>query len=147
MTASRWRFHPPPEGRGFSRQLGKDSGVFERGDLFDTDVPRHQFKLSTMYKLPNQWERWRVDGSLYAQSSIFNKGTTAGVGYEIEQAAYYIVDLNAGYKASEHLDLRFGLNNVFDKKYYQTISQNTSSWPTAFYGDPRNIQVTASYRF
>ncbi|WP_363321701.1 hypothetical protein [Pseudomonas sp. 21LCFQ02] len=22
MTASRWRFHPPPEGRGFSRQLG-----------------------------------------------------------------------------------------------------------------------------
>ncbi|MCO8162374.1 TonB-dependent receptor [Pseudomonas sp. 21LCFQ010] len=125
----------------------KDSGVFERGDLFDTDVPRHQFKLSTMYKLPNQWERWRVGGSLYSQSSIFNKGTTAGVGYEIEQAAYYIVDLNAGYKASEHLDLRFGLNNVFDKKYYQTISQNTSSWPTAFYGDPRNIQVTASYRF
>ncbi|BAP42407.1 TonB-dependent siderophore receptor [Pseudomonas sp. StFLB209] len=121
--------------------------MFERGDLFDTDVPRHQFKLSTMYKLPNQWERWRVDGSLYAQSSIFNKGTTAGVGYEIEQAAYYIVDLNAGYKASEHLDLRFGLNNVFYKKYYQTISQNTSSWPTAFYGDPRNIQVTASYRF
>lgn len=125
----------------------KDSGAFERGDLFDTDVPRHQFKLSTMYKLPGQLERWRVGGSFYSQSSIFNKGTTAGVGYEIEQDAYYVVDLSAGYKASEHLDLRFGLNNIFDKKYYQTISQNTSSWPTAFYGDPRNFQVTASYRF
>ncbi|WNW11878.1 TonB-dependent siderophore receptor [Pseudomonas sp. DTU_2021_1001937_2_SI_NGA_ILE_001] len=122
-------------------------GNFQRGDNFDTDLPSHQFKLATMYKLPGELERWRVGGSFYSQSSIYNKGTTAGVQYQIDQPSYYVVDLMAGFQATKQLDLRFALNNVFDKKYYQTISQNTSSWPTAFYGDPRNFQVTASYEF
>ncbi|WP_110971161.1 TonB-dependent siderophore receptor [Pseudomonas huaxiensis] len=125
----------------------KDQATYQRGDLYDTDLPRHQFKLTTMYKLPAQLDRWRVGGSFYKQSSVFNKGTTAGVHYEIDQPSYYVVDLTAGYQASRQLDIRFALNNLLDKKYYQTISQNTSSWPTAFYGDPRNFQITASYDF
>ncbi|MCB5189491.1 TonB-dependent siderophore receptor [Methylobacillus arboreus] len=125
----------------------KDSNKDNEGSLFDPDLPRHQFKLTTMYTLPGELNRWRVGGSFYHQSSVFNKGITAGQQWKIEQDSYSLVDLTAGYKASEHLSILFALNNVFDKKYYQTIGQNVSSWPTTFYGAPRNVRLTLRYDF
>lgn len=125
----------------------KDSTADNEGELFDTDIPRHQFKLTTMYTLPGDLHRWRIGGNLYHQSSTYNEGTTAGQNWKIVQDGYNLVGLMAGYKASEQLDLRFAVNNLLDKKYYQTIGQNISSWPTTFYGAPRNLQLSATYRF
>ena len=123
-----------------SAKYRKDANPDNEGRLFASDLPRHLFKANTTYTLPGALERWRIGGGLTAQNTIYNKGT----GYRIEQKAYSIVDLMAGYKVSENIDLRLNVNNLFDKKYYQSINSNT--W-NAFnvYGDPRNAMMTVRW--
>ncbi|GAA5018934.1 TonB-dependent siderophore receptor [Acinetobacter puyangensis] len=125
----------------------KDSDNSNIGKLFDTDIPKHQVKVSTMYHLPNALYRWRVGGNFSYQSGVYNEGTTSGQKWKIEQGGYSVFNLTTGYRASEKLDLQFALNNIFDKTYYQTIGQNISSWPTIFYGAPRNFMATLKYNF
>lgn len=54
------------------------------------------------------------------------------------------VDLMTSYKATENIDIRLNLNNVFDKKYYQSIGTNTV-YGSSQYGDPRNAMVTVRW--
>ncbi|AIC21250.1 MULTISPECIES: TonB-dependent siderophore receptor [Pseudomonas] len=125
----------------------KDSDPTKEGTLFDTDIPRHVFKAFTTYQLPGDLNRWTIGGGLYRQNTIYNKGTNEYLttfDYHIEQKAYTLVDLMTSYKASENVNIRLNLNNVFDKRYYQSISSNTD-YGNNFYGDPRNAMVTVSW--
>ncbi|AJQ47710.1 TonB-dependent siderophore receptor [Pseudomonas putida] len=128
-------------------QYRKDADKTKEGTKFDTDLPEHLFKLSTTYTLPGELHKWRVGGNVYAQSSIFNKGSNAFGNYHIDQGAYAVYGLMVGYKVSEKLDTRLNVNNVFDKKYYQGIASNNTWSPYDVYGDPRNFTVTARYSF
>lgn len=125
-----------------SAKYRKDAVASNEGKLFNSDLPRHLFKLNTTYTLPGELQRWRVGGGLSSQNTIFNQGS----GYRIEQKGYTLVDAMLGYKVSEQLDVRLNVNNLFDKKYYQSINSNT--W-NAFnvYGDPRNAMLSAKYSF
>lgn len=127
----------------------KDSNPANEGRLFDTDIPRHVFKAFTTYQLPGELQRWKVGGGLYRQNQIYNKGNNfyaTESRYRIEQEAYTLVDLMLNYQASEHLDVRLNLNNVFDKKYYQSIAGNTG-YGGNLYGDPRNFMLTTRWSF
>ena len=75
----------------------KDAKKENEGRLFDTDIPRHLFKMSTTYTLPGQFNQWRVGASLYHQNRIYNKNTT----YMIEQDGYTLVDFMLGFKPLE----------------------------------------------
>lgn len=122
----------------------KDGDPANEGRLFDTDIPRHVFKAFTTYQLPGEFERWKVGGGVYRQNAIYNKGDNwyaTDSTYRIEQDAYTLVDLMLSYKASEHLDVRLNVNNVFDTRYYQSIATNTV-YGGNFYGDPRNAMLT-----
>lgn len=122
----------------------KDGDPANEGRLFDTDIPRHVFKAFTTYQLPGELERWKVGGGVYRQNAIYNKGDNwyaTDSTYRIEQDAYTLVDLMLSYKASEHLDVRLNVNNVFDTRYYQSIATNTV-YGGNFYGDPRNAMLT-----
>lgn len=123
-----------------SAKYRKDANPDNEGRLFASDLPRHLFKANTTYRLPGALERWRIGGGITAQNTIYNQGT----GYRIEQKAYSIVDLMAGYKVSENVDLRLNVNNVFDKKYYQSINSNTWNGFNV-YGDPRNTMLTVRW--
>ncbi len=120
----------------------KDTKEENEGRLFDTDIPRHLFKMSTTYTLPGQFNQWRVGTSLYHQNRIYNKGTT----YMIEQDGYTLVDFMVGFKPTEHIDARLNLNNAFDKKYYNSLSNNVTV-PSNVYGDPRNMMLSVKYTF
>lgn len=120
----------------------KDANVANEGRLFDTDIPRHLFKMSTTYTLPGELHQWRVGSSLYRQNRIYNKGTT----YMIEQDAYTLVDFMLGFKPTEHIDARLNLNNAFDKKYYNSLSSSVTV-PSNVYGDPRNLMLSVKYTF
>lgn len=125
-----------------------DADKSKEGRLFDSDIPRHMFKLSTTYQLPGDLHRWRVGGNLYSQSSIFNKGTSQIYGhYHIEQGAYAIVGLMAGYQISDNLDTQLNINNLFDRKYYTGLAMNNSWSPYDVYGEPRSFSVSAKYSF
>ncbi len=124
----------------------KDATASNVGTLFDTDTPRHLFKLSTMYRLPGELQRWRVGGSVYRQGAIYNQGTTSGVPFRITQSAYAVADLVVGWQATPKLDVRLNINNVFDKKYYNALSGSVS-FPSNVYGEPRNLMLSARYQF
>ncbi|AZG11178.1 TonB-dependent siderophore receptor [Pigmentiphaga sp. H8] len=124
----------------------KDATASNVGALFDTDTPRHLFKLSTMYRLSGDLQGWRIGGSVYRQGFIYNKGTTSGIPFNITQSAYVVVDLVVGWQAAQNLDLRLNINNVFDKKYYNALS-GSASFPSNVYGEPRNVMLSARYRF
>ncbi|USW97762.1 TonB-dependent receptor [Pseudomonas proteolytica] len=125
----------------------KDADKSKEGTLFDTDVPRHMFKANTTYRLQGDMSQWRVGANLYSQSATFNKGSNVFGKFHIEQDAYALVGLMAGYQVNKHLDTQLNINNVFDKKYYQGIASNSTWSPYDVFGDPRNFTVTAKYSF
>ncbi|WP_437879785.1 TonB-dependent siderophore receptor [Pseudomonas sp. LRF_L74] len=128
----------------------KDSNAANVGNLFDTDIPRHLFKLSSTYTLPGALNRWRVGSSLYRQNRIYNKGsyTLNGTSHAfiIEQDGYTLVDFMLGFKPTEHLDAQLNLNNAFDKRYYNSLSSSVTV-PSNVYGEPRNLMMSIKYTF
>lgn len=120
----------------------KDANAANEGRLFDTDIPRHLFKLSTSYTLPGELNQWRIGSSLYRQNRIYNRGAT----YMVEQDAYTLVDFMLGFKPTEHIDARLNLNNAFNTKYYNSLSSSVTV-PSNVYGEPRNLMLSVKYTF
>ncbi|WP_242674697.1 TonB-dependent siderophore receptor [Phytopseudomonas daroniae] len=121
-----------------------DANAAREGEDFDRKKPRQLFKLSTLYILPGELQRWRVGGDLYQQSRI---RTAADDGsWRNQQGSYTVVGLVADYKASEQLDLQLNVNNLFDRTYYSSVANGEWS-PYDIYGDPRNFKMTARYSF
>ncbi|MBV4543816.1 TonB-dependent siderophore receptor [Pseudomonas vlassakiae] len=114
---------------------------------FDTDTPEHMFKLNTVYHFQGPLEKLRVGGNIAWQSRIYNDFTVAdGSEYRLVQGAYAITDLMAGYRVNQHLDLQLNANNVFDRKYYSAVASSVD-YGGDTWGAPRNLMITAKYRF
>lgn len=114
---------------------------------FDTDTPEHLFKLTTNYHFQGALEKLRVGGNVSWQSRMYNDFKVAdGSTYRLQQGAYAVTDLMAGYQVNQHLDLQLNANNIFDRRYYQSIS-NSVSYGGDSYGSPRNMMLTAKYSF
>jgi outer membrane receptor for ferric coprogen and ferric-rhodotorulic acid len=114
---------------------------------FDTDTPEHLFKLTTNYRFQGPLEKLRVGGNVSWQSRMYNDFKVAdGSTYRLQQGAYAVTDLMAGYQVNQHLDLQLNANNIFDRRYYQSIS-NSVSYGGDSYGNPRNMMLTAKYSF
>ncbi|TBV10460.1 TonB-dependent siderophore receptor [Stutzerimonas kirkiae] len=125
----------------------QDADETNEGRLFNTKLPRHQLNLSTTYHLPGELNRWRVGASLYRQNATYSKGVNGTVDYQIEQKAYAIADAMLGYQVNEHLDTQLSINNIFDKKYYQTLASHPNWGGVSQYGAPRNFMLSAKYSF
>lgn len=113
-----------------------------KGDSFATSTPRHLFKLSTDYRLPGDWKQLRVGGSFYAQSRMYQSENDGA--YYSEQKAYTLTNLHAAYEINRHLEVQYNLDNVFDKKYYQTLG-NSNYWN--WFGEPRNFNLALKAKF
>lgn len=125
-----------------------DDDESNEGERFDSDAPEHLFKLTSLYHLPDQLEKWRVGGTLYWQSRVYNDvDLPSGSIYRLEQGSYATVDLLAGYQVNEHLDLQLNVNNVLDRNYYSGIGYDIYWGSTDTYGDPRSYLLTAKYDF
>lgn len=123
-----------------------DANAAREGEDFDRKKPRQLFKLSTLYTLPGELQRWRIGGDVYQQSRIRTSGGTGASAWKNQQGSYTVVGLVAGYKASEQLDLQLNVNNLFDRTYYTSVA-NGEWYPYDIYGDPRNFKMTARYSF
>ena len=115
-------------------QKGKDSGV--------AAAPRHLLKIATDYRLPGVLNKARVGGSVFVQSKMTN--TEVGEDYKIQQQGYALTNLHAIYEINKNLEVQYNLDNVFDKKYYQTIG-NPNYWN--FQGEPRNFNLALRAKF
>ncbi len=124
--------------------IRKNADPAREGMRADTYLPKHQFKLFTLYRFSNEWlnGRWRVGGSLNWQSETYQESTN----FRFTQKAYAVVGLVAGYEVGKHLDVQLNINNLFDKTYYEGLSTGPTS-STAVYGAPRNFMLTSKYTF
>lgn len=120
------------------REYRKDANPSLVGQRYATYLPAHQFKLSTVYHLNDQW---RIGGSVNWQSKTYVEENA----YRFEQRAYAVVSLMVGYRHDKHLDIQLNIDNLFDKTYYSNI-QGTG-YPNQVYGKPRNFMLAAKYRF
>ncbi|WP_140404454.1 TonB-dependent siderophore receptor [Acinetobacter populi] len=109
------------------------------GTIFNPSLPRQQFKLSTSYRLPAQWEKWRIGGSVYAQTV-----TQATDNELIKQGGYTLLSLNGSYQVNPNVNVQLNINNLFDKTYYIGLGYGSAG---TTYGIPRNIVATLNYRF
>ncbi len=105
----------------------------------NTNQPRHLFKLSTSYRLNPQWT---VGGSLAWQSLTYYQQSSAPYA-RADQRAYALVGLMARYDVDRQWSVTLNVNNLFDKTYMPGLG----SYGTGVYGDPRNVLLTARYRF
>ena len=127
---------------GYTYNQSKYIGGEQKGEDFNSAAPRHLFKLATDYRLPGALNHMRIGGSFYAQSTMVQR--EYGKTYKIQQDAYQLTNLHAVYEINKNLELQYNLDNVFDKKYYQTLG-NPNYWN--FYGEPRNFNMALRAKF
>ncbi|PRD21863.1 UNVERIFIED_CONTAM: fpvA [Trichonephila clavipes] len=118
-------------------EAARPTGTLIKGKRYGSNLPLNLAKLSTSYRLPGEFDSWRIGGSVYSQSDI---STSFGV----EQGGYTLVDLQASYDVTRQLQLTLNAKNIFDKRYYSSITEPIGG---NFWGDPRNYSLTARYQF
>ncbi|MDR6713685.1 outer membrane receptor for ferric coprogen and ferric-rhodotorulic acid [Pseudomonas hunanensis] len=110
------------------------------GDTYNSLIPRHSLRLWSDYQLADAWSRWTLGGGVSAQSDISRISGTV----KTEQPGYAIWSARVQYRLDEHWTVALNGNNLFDKVYYSTVGDRTSS---NYYGDPRNYMVTLKGSF
>lgn len=122
---------------------------FKATDADGIDVQAHQprevFRMATKYEFGGALDGFSLGGSARWESrppqTAENPAT--GVTEKVGQKAYWLVNLMGAYDITEFLSLQVNVNNLFDKRYY-----NTNSWFGGYiYGEPRNVRATLSYHF
>lgn len=139
-------------GYTYNHSRDKDSSTSNYRNI----TPKHLFKLWTTYQLPGRLHDWKVGGGAIAQSSNFVSGTTYAYNpasgrfdgdeqeFKFIQAGYTIWSGSVDYKIDEHWSATFNANNLFDKRYYQTVGNTDAG---NFYGEPRNFALTIRSKF
>lgn len=106
-----------------------------QGLPFASFTPKHILRVWTNYTLP--WMERRLSAGLGMQAQSEYKVTSGGV--TLRQGTYGLVNARIGYRFSERVSAALNVANLFDKRYYQSLS--SSAWNNR-YGDPRNITLT-----
>ena len=123
---------------------------------YSTVTPKHLFKLWSSYALKGMFNGLKLGGGITAQSSNSRKGTARtfnsdsgryngpSIPFEFTEPGRVLVDLFAQYRFNKHWSATANINNVFDKKYYQTVGY---TYEGNWYGTPRNFLVSMQYSY
>ena len=112
----------------------------------DYDVPRHLLHLGTTYnKAP-----WTInlDGMFISNRYLdITPGDTKKYDYHSghfrSRDAYFLMNLSTNYQFNKNFGLQLGVNNLFDRKYYD----EDISTQHYYIGDGRSYTLTARYSF
>ena len=115
-----------------------------------TVMPKHLFKLYSTYRLPGILSDFKVGGGVQVQSATYMSGTVnrydssgalveRNVPFDFDQSGYAIWNALVEYRVDDHWNVTLNGNNLFDKKYYETVGTSTYG---NYYGEPRNFMVT-----
>lgn len=100
-------------------------------------TPKHIFRSWLDYQLPGDWSKVSIGGGVNAQSR------SAGFGYYgREQSGFALWNSRLGYRFTQELSGAVNLNNLFDRRYYQSVDYGQN-----FFGDPRNVLFSLSYSY
>ena len=121
---------------GATRYVAEDSD----GKAFNPNLPRTTVKLFTSYNLP-MLQELTVGGGVNWQNRVYQDVATPYGTFRAEQGSYALVDLFGRYQVTKSFAIQANLNNLFNKEYDTNVGQSY------IYGAPRNVSVTANYRF
>lgn len=118
---------------GYSYVHSKYASGDQSGDAYNTYMPQHIFRMSTIYQIPAS--QWSVGGDVQYHSRIYQKTDV----YHIRQGGVGLVGLLAKYQLTEQSEIKLSVQNLFDRKYFESIST-----PNYFnsYGAPRSAYIT-----
>ena len=106
-----------------------------QGQPFARFTPKHIFRLWANTVLPGNDGRLSAGVGLQAQSAY----TVQSGGVTLRQGGYALASLRIGYRINKHLSAALHVNNLFDRRYYQSLSG--TSWNNR-YGEPRSVALT-----
>ncbi|MEA9808938.1 TonB-dependent siderophore receptor [Xanthomonas campestris pv. raphani] len=109
--------------------------VSSQGQTFNSYTPKHLPRVWTTYRLPGVLQDVTVGGGVSAQSAAYRQIGAATA--DIPGRAVW--NALARYQVNRQWSLAVNLNNVFDKRYYSTLSSFVNG---RYYGEPRNVMVT-----
>lgn len=103
------------------------------GEDVNRYVPRRVLRLSSTYEL---LPRLKLGAALRWQSGISDATGN------LRQKAYGVLDLNGSYEFNKHWSAGLAVNNVNDVTYLGSLK-----WDQAYYGAPRNLNATLSWKY
>ncbi|XYI41959.1 TonB-dependent receptor [Cupriavidus necator] len=108
---------------------------------FSAIAPKHLFKLWTMYRLPGDFNRWRIGGGMTAVSHVQNTALfPAPIGaVTLRRGGYATFDAAIGYDFNKHVSADLNLTNLFDRSYYSRINNPREG---NIWGQPRAAMFT-----
>lgn len=116
------------------------------GDRINTVAPAELVKFWTTYRMPDELDRLTLGGGVNWQSGIHFSTTPWQLSKTVKarQDDYAVFNLMARYEFTDNLSALVNVNNLFDKKYLSSLDE---TFLGGYYGDPRNLMVTAKYQF
>ncbi len=114
-------------------------------------APHNTVRLQATYSIDGAPGKLRVGAGVRGQSSQFvvgqvisynpdgtlNRDSTAL--YSFRESGWFVARAFADYAATPRISVQLRLENLFDKKYYQTVGTTGSG---NFYGEPRSFMLT-----
>jgi len=110
------------------------------GQSFSRFAPKHMFNLWVNYVPAIGAEKLNLALGLRAQSAF---SVTSGE-VTLNQGGYSIVDSKLGYQISPNIEASVFVKNLFDRRYYQSLSG--VNWNNR-YGEPRSAMLMVNTRF
>jgi iron complex outermembrane receptor protein/outer membrane receptor for ferric coprogen and ferric-rhodotorulic acid len=111
------------------------------GMLLQPSYPRRLFRVATSYRLPGDWSRLTVGGSISYQGRIFYD-ELSDLG-RVTQGGLTVLGLMARYEFSKQLSASLHVENLTDKHYYSGLG----GYNGYVYANPRNAWLKLSYRY
>ncbi|AXO88718.1 TonB-dependent siderophore receptor [Pseudomonas parafulva] len=106
---------------------------FSSGGPISAQTPKHMVRLNTNYTLPGEWNRWSVGGGMSAQNAYDDAAN------ETRNSGRAIFDARAAYKIDQHWTVGVDVENLFDKKYFDSLGYWTRG---TTYGTPRSYMLS-----
>ncbi|THU05087.1 TonB-dependent siderophore receptor [Lampropedia puyangensis] len=134
-----------------STQYGEDTG-----QRYASFTPRHTLRVWSSYRLSQALPGLRLGGGVRMQSEHFREGSVKGwnpqggpdglgafdgptQSYRFTDPGRAVWNVFAEYPFSKHWTAGINVNNVFDKKYLQSVGTISGA---NMYGEPRSVYFT-----
>lgn len=115
--------------------------VAQQGQVFSTVTPKHSLNLYSRYAFRDGALRgWSVGGGLSWRSQFFSQSGTV----QIVSGNYALANAQVTWQINDQLNLSFGVDNLFDKTYYEKVSSTSRQ---NFYGEPRRYVVALKAKY
>ncbi|HQQ74658.1 MAG TPA: TonB-dependent siderophore receptor [Pseudomonadales bacterium] len=98
-------------------------------------IPKSMLRSAFSYRLP-QMDAVKVGASIDWQSGIEDATS------QVHQDSYLLADAFVSYDFTKHLSGSLNVNNITDEKYL-----NSLNWSQAYYGTPRNVMASLTWKY